>query len=79
MGAAMDQRAGPETTATGKQHFAVLDGLRGTAALLVVIFHVQGITVVFEGSKVLLHHAPLAVDQDQPGCRDGQRQPEQRR
>lgn len=62
MGAAMDQPARPETTATGKQHFAVLDGLRGTAALLVVIFHVQGITVVFEGSKVLLHHAPLAVD-----------------
>lgn len=58
----MEQAAGPETTATGKQHFAVLDGLRGTAALLVVIFHVQGITVVFEGSKVLLHHAPLAVD-----------------
>jgi surface polysaccharide O-acyltransferase-like enzyme len=40
----------------------VLDGLRGTAALMVVLFHIQGITVLWQGDKVILHHAPLAVD-----------------
>lgn len=51
-----------DTTATGKQHFEVLDGLRGSAAMLVVLFHIQGITVAWQGSKILLHHGPLAVD-----------------
>lgn len=40
----------------------MLDGLRGSAAMLVVLFHIQGITVAWEGAKVILHHAPLAVD-----------------
>ncbi|WP_242148774.1 acyltransferase family protein [Sphingomonas sp. BAUL-RG-20F-R05-02] len=53
---------GADATATGKQHFEVLDGLRGSAALLVVLFHIQGITVGWQGSKILLHHGPLAVD-----------------
>lgn len=52
----------PDRTTTGKVHFEVLDGLRGTAALIVVIFHIQGITVMWDGAKVVLHHAPLAVD-----------------
>jgi len=52
----------PDRTATGKQHFEVLDGLRGTAAMMVVLFHIQGITLFWDDSKVLLHHAPLAVD-----------------
>ena len=52
----------PDRTATGKQHFEVLDGLRGTAAMMVVLFHIQGITLWWDDSKVLLHHAPLAVD-----------------
>jgi peptidoglycan/LPS O-acetylase OafA/YrhL len=54
--------ATPDRTAAGKEHFEVLDGLRGTAAMLVVLFHIQGITVVWDGAKVILHHAPLAVD-----------------
>lgn len=51
-----------DTTSTGKQHFEVLDGLRGSAAMLVVLFHIQGITVAWEGARVILHHAVLAVD-----------------
>ncbi len=49
-------------TSNGKVHFDVLDGLRGTAALLVVIFHIQGITVAFAHDKLLIPHAYLAVD-----------------
>jgi len=45
-----------------KAHFEVLDGLRGTAALLVVAFHIQGITVMFDAPRLLLPHAYLAVD-----------------
>jgi peptidoglycan/LPS O-acetylase OafA/YrhL len=52
----------PETTSGGKARFEVLDGLRGSAAFLILVFHIQGITVLFEGPRVLLHHAPLAVD-----------------
>ncbi|TDW67605.1 peptidoglycan/LPS O-acetylase OafA/YrhL [Novosphingobium sp. PhB55] len=51
-----------DRTANGKQHFEVLDGLRGTAAMLVVLFHIQGITVSWEGARIILHHAILAVD-----------------
>jgi hypothetical protein len=36
--------AAADRTATGKEHFELLDGLRGTAAMLVVLFHIQGIT-----------------------------------
>jgi hypothetical protein len=46
--------AAPDQTATGKEHFKVLDGLRGTAAMLVVLFHIQGITVMWDASKVIL-------------------------
>lgn len=58
----MSSTVGPDATSGGKAHFEVLDGLRGTAALLVVAFHIQGITVMFEADRLLLPHAYLAVD-----------------
>jgi peptidoglycan/LPS O-acetylase OafA/YrhL len=45
-----------------KHQFEVLNGLRGSAALLVVLFHIQGITVAWNGSQIILHHAPMVVD-----------------
>lgn len=58
----MNQPVVPDATSAGKTHFEVLDGLRGTAALLVVAFHIQGITVLFQADRLLLPHAYLAVD-----------------
>jgi peptidoglycan/LPS O-acetylase OafA/YrhL len=52
----------PAAPDDGTPHFAVLDGLRGVAALLVVAFHIQGIAVLFDPAKLLLPHAYLAVD-----------------
>ncbi|RZK17378.1 MAG: acyltransferase, partial [Pedobacter sp.] len=43
-----------------KQHFTILDGLRGVAALAIVAFHFM--EVVFEFSKNILGHGFLAVD-----------------
>jgi peptidoglycan/LPS O-acetylase OafA/YrhL len=51
-----------DRTASGKQHFQVLDGLRGSAALFVVLFHIQGVTVDFDQKRLMFHHAYLAVD-----------------
>ncbi|WP_137899532.1 acyltransferase [Sphingomonas sp. 2SG] len=58
----MTANPAPDRTSVGKTHFEVLDGLRGTAALLVVAFHIQGIAVLFDASKLALPHAYLAVD-----------------
>ncbi len=44
-----------------KPHFAVLDGLRGVAALCVVIFHFAEM-VVWDYSKLWIGHGFLAVD-----------------
>ena len=45
-----------DRTSGGKAHFEVLDGLRGSAAFLVVAFHLIGIPLGFNNSKNLLHH-----------------------
>ncbi len=58
----MTERQSPDLTATGKKHFEVLDGMRGSAAILVVLFHIMGMTVAWEDKGQLLHHAALAVD-----------------
>ncbi len=50
-----------QTTRTGKPHYPVLDGLRGTAALLVVMFHLME-SVTADQSANLLRHGYLAVD-----------------
>lgn len=43
-----------------KQHFEILDGLRGIAALAVVVFHFM--EIVYEPSKNFIAHGFLAVD-----------------
>lgn len=51
-----------DRTSSGKEHFEVLDGLRGSAAFLIVVFHVFNYTFFFRGPFALVHHAYLAVD-----------------
>ena len=54
-----------------KPHFALLDGLRGVAALLVVWYHVfegfafaEGVNGAGEGMITVINHGYLAVDLD---------------
>jgi len=54
--------AAVDRTATGKAHFEVLDGMRGSAAVLVVLFHVMGMPIAWADEGQYLHHAALAVD-----------------
>ena len=49
------------TTSTNKQHFAILDGMRGIAALGVVIFHFMECAIT-DYSKNFIGHGFLAVD-----------------
>src|SRR5579859_1997249 len=49
-------------TSSGKTHFEVLDGLRGSAAFLIVIFHLFNYAFGFNSPLSLLRHAYLAVD-----------------
>src|ERR1700691_3806622 len=51
-----------DRTSTGKEHFEVLDGLRGSAAFLIVIFHLFNYSFGFHGPWALVKHAYLAVD-----------------
>ncbi|SFU56708.1 Peptidoglycan/LPS O-acetylase OafA/YrhL, contains acyltransferase and SGNH-hydrolase domains [Pustulibacterium marinum] len=45
-----------------KQHFEILDGLRGVAAIIVVLFHILEIFSNGDHTKQLLNHGYLAVD-----------------
>src|SRR6202522_3677999 len=51
-----------DRTSSGKAHFEVLDGLRGSAALLIVIFHLFNYAFGFNSALSLVRHAYLAVD-----------------
>src|SRR6201986_5445931 len=51
-----------DRTSSGKEHFEVLDGLRGTAAFLIVIFQPFNFPFGFKPPLHLMHHAYLAVD-----------------
>ena len=51
-----------DRTSTGKEHFEVLDGLRGSAAILIVIFHVFNYSFGWDTPLSLMRHAYLAVD-----------------
>src|SRR5258708_4364384 len=51
-----------DRTSSGKEHFEVLDGLRGSAAFLIVLFHVFNYPFDFSPPLHLMHHAYLAVD-----------------
>src|ERR1700728_1912405 len=51
-----------DRTSAGKEHFEVLDGLRGSAAFLIVIFHVFNYSFGFHGPSALVNHPYLAVD-----------------
>jgi peptidoglycan/LPS O-acetylase OafA/YrhL len=51
-----------DRTSSGKEHFEVLDGLRGSAAFLIVIFHLFNYSFGFDSPLSLVRHAYLAVD-----------------
>ena len=52
----------PDRTSSEKKHFEVLDGLRGSAAILIVIFHAFNYSFGWDTRLSLMHHAYLAVD-----------------
>src|SRR5271169_1090407 len=58
----MNVAASVDRTSSGKEHFEVLDGLRGSAAFLIVIFHLFNYSFGFHGPWALVKHAYLAVD-----------------
>src|SRR6202789_507832 len=49
-------------TSSGKEQFEVLDGLRGSAALLIVTSHLFNYSFGFHGPWALVKHAYIAVD-----------------
>lgn len=45
-----------------KSHYAILDGLRGVAAIIVVMFHILETFTNGDHSKQIINHGYLAVD-----------------
>ncbi|AFL90112.1 putative acyltransferase [Terriglobus roseus DSM 18391] len=52
----------PDTRIQPKQHFEILDGLRGVAAMMVVIFHVCETWNGGDHARQIINHGYLAVD-----------------
>ncbi|MEJ0039502.1 MAG: acyltransferase [Gammaproteobacteria bacterium] len=50
------------TTAHSKNHYTILDGLRGVAALTVVVFHLFEVYALGDPFKQIVNHGYLAVD-----------------
>jgi len=50
------------TFADSKSHYAILDGLRGVAAIVVVMFHILETFTNGDHSKQIINHGYLAVD-----------------
>jgi peptidoglycan/LPS O-acetylase OafA/YrhL len=51
-----------DATRPGKDHFVILDGLRGVAALMVVVFHLFEAYAFGDPQKQIVNHGYLAVD-----------------
>lgn len=45
-----------------KKHYEILDGLRGVAAIIVVMFHLTEIFAIGDPTKMIISHGYLAVD-----------------
>ncbi len=52
----------PTTYADSKRHYPILDGLRGVAAVLVVMFHLLETFTNGDHSKQIINHGYMAVD-----------------
>src|SRR5512138_1972737 len=50
------------TFSDSKQHYPILDGLRGVAAVMVVIFHIFETFTGGDHTKQIINHGYLAVD-----------------
>lgn len=60
--AASTDATAPAHTSLGKSHYVILDGLRGVASLMVVIFHVFEAWNGGDPARQIINHGYLAVD-----------------